>query len=189
MRLFLQLLLLLPVLGASATTPGGSLPSGIEEAKEMLAAMPLAGPEGLWEFAPDEVTLLILRDADYPGRYNLIVMEAVDCRLLPGVRIGSLEESVEPFTYRLNLFTSWKKGVLDFPVKGVAKYDTKSESLRLEGKSIKVALTPSVILPNLLNLLRLRVAIKTSDPEAKLPKGLRRIFPEPVATPDNPIYL
>lgn len=160
-----------------------------ESAEEYLSQLPLRGPEGLWEFAPDEVTVMILSDRHMRGRYRIYIVDSVDCRLTPGMELGYLEESVDSSKFRLRLMSHWKKSLLDIPVKGTATLDSKGETLIIEGKSVRLSLTPSVILPNLMSLLRMRVGLRIKDPEDRLPRGFHRIFPARFDLPESPAWL
>lgn len=193
-KTLLTLIFLFTGLGAIATDleeAGYYFPKDInvDSALEILNALPLAGPEGLWEFQPDEVSMLILRDKNIPGQYNIFVVDAVDCRLSPGMKIGHMESSSDPESFSISLMSRWKKNLLTVPVDGVAKYQPKREIMLIEGKSAKLSITPSIILPNLLGLLRFRVNLKYNDPSAKLPVGLRRVYPRHDNLPSSPIYL
>lgn len=170
---------------------GYSFPKDInaDSAMEILEGMPLTGPEGLWEFQPDEVSMLILRDEHIPGRFNIYVVDAVDCRLSPGMKIGHLGSSIDPETFSISLMSRWKKNLLSMPVDGIAKFQSKKDLLLIEGKSAKLSITPSIILPNLLGLLRFRVNLKYNDPTSKLPTGLRRVYPCQSGLPHSPRYL
>ena len=160
-----------------------------ESAAEVLSYLPLRGPEGLWEFEPDEVTLMILADKQYPGQYGIYVVDAVDCRLQPGLRIGYLEESLDRNSFHLRLMSHWKKNSVDLPVKGAATLNDKDGILKIEGGSLKFSISPSIVLPNLLSLLRLRVGIKLNNPEQNLPTGLRRVYPTVSGLTEIPAWL
>lgn len=170
---------------------GYNVPSSINVSsiKKFLDSYPVSGPEGLWGFEPDEVALLVLKDRIMPGEFAIYVVDAVDSRLVPGRRIGTLEETIETNTYRITLFSRWNKNRLHTPLKGRAVIDSKSSAMRIEGKSAKFSVTPNIILPNLLGLLRLRVRINVNDPESKIPSGLKKIYPSSGDLASPPVYL
>ncbi len=170
---------------------GAVLPSDLDRAKaeDYLSGLPLTGPEGLWGFDPDEVTLMILRDDNLPGVYAIYVVDAVDCRLTPGMKIGELEASISGKDYRISIRDHRNKLLPKLPLEGLAKLDPKSGTMTIEGKSGKFSVTPSLILPNLLSLLRLRVRVNVNDPASKIPTGLQRLCPLSADHPNSPRYL
>lgn len=194
-RLLLILLLIFWLTPAAAKSDlvnaGYPFPENFDAAvaEDILGGIPLKGPEGLWEFAPDEVSLIILRDNLIAGEYGIYVAEAIDCSLLPGMKIGTLQESADSDRFRLRLMTGFKNGALNFPIAGTATLEDNRDMLRIEGKSLKISFTPTIVLPNLISLLRLRLGVKFLDPEKNLPKGLRKVFPCNSANGRYPIYL
>ncbi|MDE6272000.1 MAG: hypothetical protein K2M31_03230 [Muribaculaceae bacterium] len=191
---FCQILLLIGIPLLLWSFSPASLPADLDrdKAEKFMTEIPLRGPEGLWEFEPDEVTLMILSDENLPGVFNIYVVDAVDCRLAPGMMIGCLESTVDKKSYRISLSTRWKNNeIYDecLPLEGTVRLDSKSETLLIEGKSGKISISPSIALPNLLSLLRVRVRINVNDPTSRLPSGLRRLYPASNDLPDSPRYL
>ncbi len=156
---------------------------------DFLNTFPVSGPEGIWGFEPDEITLLILKDKTIPGQFGIYVIDTTDCRLQPGQRIGNLNETVEDRIYRLTLCSRWKKETPDTPLNGTATMDSDGDVMRIEGRSAGLSVTPNIILPNLLGLLRLRVRLNVNDPEKKIPSGLRKIYPPTHDLETSPFYL
>lgn len=158
---------LLTVLGG--TTP----PEDMTAAIELCDVLPLTGPEGIWRFDADKVSVLILKDSDKAGRWNISVVESDDVALRPGDIIGWLEESTHSRKFRINLFTGRKHGKLCMPQSCVAVYSEKEESLCIDRSKVKLTVNPLGFLPYFWRSIR----IKIDDPGRELPKGMIRIYP------------
>ena len=146
-------------------------------AVDLCAALPLSPIEGIWEYPDDDISLLILADKWRKGKFGVYVIEAVDCRLYPGMKIGEASASADPLQFRLELCSKIKKGLPGTPVNCLAKLSRSAESLIIQAPKLRISLSPSLMLPTLWNKLRLSLRIKTSNPIDKLPEGWRKIYP------------
>lgn len=170
---------------ASNFTPGNLSDSGYElstpldvcSAAELCANLPISSIEGIWEYPADEITLLILQDLWKKGIYNVYIIDAVDCRLEPGIKIGEATESPDPTQFRLSLCSSIKRGLPGMPKDCLAKLNKNGESLLISAPKIKVVLSPSIMLPRLWNAIRLSLRMKVENPIERLPEGWRKIYP------------
>ncbi|MDE7080251.1 MAG: hypothetical protein K2O78_01155 [Muribaculaceae bacterium] len=148
-----------------------------EVAEEFLRPLPLRPLEGLWEYPADEVTVMVIRDADAKGRYNILLVEAVDCRLVPGMCLGWIEESADKSRFRISLSSKIHKGVPAGHMQGLATLNADADALIIEMPKVKVSLSPSLVLPSLWNYLRLSVRMSTKNPLDRLPQGWIKVFP------------
>lgn len=148
-----------------------------EQACDLIDTLPIDRVEGLWRHEADDMTLLIMREPHSRTIYGVFVVESPDCRLEPGCRIGELEDIGDNQKFRMRIMSSWKKGMLGSPIVCAATLDGGSDRLSIESRSLKVSLSPSIVLPRLLDMLRLGVRIKINDPAEKLHDGWRKIYP------------
>lgn len=146
-------------------------------AEEFLSPLPLRPLEGLWEYPADEVTVMVIRDADAKGRYNILLVEAVDCRLTPGMCLGWIEESADKSRFRISLSSKIHKGVPAGHMQGLATLNADADALIIEMPKVKLSLSPSLVLPSLWNYLRLSVRMSTKNPLDRLPQGWIKVFP------------
>lgn len=167
------LMLLLSNIVAEAHTPAGTKIGDIYAAREMCDTLPLTGPEGIWKFDADKVTVLILRDEMNSERWNITVVESDDTALRGGDLIGWLESTTDPRKYRLNLFTTRKRGTLCKPGSCSAILSEQHESLRIERTKLKITFNPLGFLPHFWRSIR----VKVSNPAKELPEGMIRIYP------------
>lgn len=151
--------------------------ANIIAAQNLCSNIPLSPLEGIWEYPADEVTLMILRNMWEKGRYDVYVVEAVDCRLDAGMRIGYAVDSADPNQFKLALCSKMKSGIPGGFINCLAKLDRNGESLRIQAPKVKLTLNPSVVLPVLWNKLRIGVRLKTSDPMENFPEGWIRVYP------------
>lgn len=165
------------------------IPLTPESAGLKLSKMPLGLAEGIWYSPADDMILLILRDRSTTNDLGVFILQSDDCRLEPGMRIGTMKPSADPSLYRLSLMTrySTKKG-LYLPLDATAKANSDFSSFTLETPKISFSLTPSVIIPNLLDLLRMRLSLRFKDPTSRLRDGWLRLYPHS-SSGKFPIYL
>lgn len=169
----LAAIILCVLLGAAPISAQPPAIGDMTAAMELCDAMPLSGPEGIWRFDADKVSVLILKDADKTGRWNITVVESDDVALRAGDVIGWLEESTDTKKFKLNLFTGRKRGKLCTPLCCMAVYSEKDESLRIERSKLKLTINPLGFLPYFWRSIR----VKVDDPGRELPKGMIRIYP------------
>lgn len=146
-------------------------------AEEYLGNMPLLPVEGIWEYPADEVALMVVRDPHAKGRYGIYLLESVDCRLTPGMRLGWIEESAQSNKFRIGLSSRLHKGLPAAPNEGLATLTEDGESLLIEMPKLKVSLAPAAVLPVLWNKLRLFARVSSRNPLDRLPEGWVRKFP------------
>lgn len=146
-------------------------------AMDLCAELPLAPLEGIWEYPADEVKVLILRDKLKKGHYNVYIVEAVDCRFFPGMRVGYAVDSSDPKKFKLALCSKIKKGVPGSYINCLAQLNESAETLNIEAPKVNVKLAPSISFPALWNKLRLGLRFSTSNPLEKLPEGWVRVYP------------
>lgn len=152
-------------------------PLDLNSAAQLCSSLPITSIEGIWEYPDDEIYLLILKDKWEKGRYNVYVIDAVDCRLKPGMKIGEATESPDPLQFRLSLCSGIKKGVPGVAKDCLAKLNKNGEALYISSPKLKIVITPSILMPRLWNYLRLTPRVSVSNPVEKLPDGWRKIYP------------
>lgn len=151
--------------------------ANICSAMDLCAELPLSSLEGIWEYPADEVKVLILRDKLKKGHYNVYVVEAVDCRFFPGMRVGYAIDSADPKKFKLALCSKIKKGVPGGYVNCLATLNESAETLNIEAPKVSVKLAPSISFPALWNKLRLGLRFNSSNPLEKLPEGWVKVYP------------
>lgn len=159
---------------------------------ELCSELPLNSLEGVWEYPADEISVLILRDKWKKGTYNVYVLDAVDCRLTPGMKIGQATESADPRQFKLSLCSKIKRGFPGSAVNCLAKIDKEGTALIISAPSIKLSFSPSLMLPSLWNRLRLSLRLRVKNPVENLPEGWRKLYPSydgNGSSPSNPRYL
>lgn len=179
----LFLLLLLPSTPASASDLSAAgyhleAPLTPEIAESMIQSLPLSAPEGIWYDPIDNMTLLILKDLTSTNAIGVFILLSDDCRLQPGMRLGTLTPTADPKLFSLSLLSRFspKKG-LHLPLDATAKTNSDFSRISIEVPKLKFSLTPSIIIPNLIDMLRLRVNIRYSNPNDKLHDGWIKISP------------
>ena len=148
-------------------------PSDLLEARELCDRADLRPVEGLWTYPEDDVTVLVYRDDHNPGLYNIYVVEAADCSLSAGQKLGELHTSADPEKFNIKLFTASQKGVLKFPIDAVATFSESKESLIVKKKSnIRLRIHPTRLLPSFWRLASISV-----NPKESAPEGMIKIYP------------
>lgn len=143
------------------------------EAMEFCDQTDLRQIEGLWTYPEDDTTVLIYRNKEKKGIYDIIVVEAADCSLSPGMKLGELSSSTDPDKFNLKLYTIIKNGVLSGATTAVATFSEKKESLTVKASSpIKIRINPTRLLPSFWRLISVSFKSKESAPE-----GMIKIYP------------
>lgn len=158
---------LLGILQARSVSP----PADILEARDFCDNADLRPIEGLWSYPEDDVTVLIFR-SDAKGIYDIFVVEAADCSLLPGMKLGELHSSADPDKFSMKLFTQVKKDLLSSPCSATAIYSEAKESLTIKKSSLKFRFNPTRLLPSFWRLVSVSVKSKEEAPE-----GMIKIYP------------
>ena len=146
-------------------------PADIIEAREFCDKADLRPIEGLWTYPEDDVTVLIYR-SDKSGVYDIYVIEAADCSLDAGVKLGELHQSADPDKYTLTLYTKVKKGILSAPVSATATFSDTKESLTIKKPSIRFRFNPTRLLPYFWRMVSFSVGTKENAPE-----GMVKTYP------------
>lgn len=156
-------------LGLRAFTP----PSDILEAQEICDKTDLRPVEGIWTYPDDDVTVMIIRNDEKKGIYDIYVVESSDCSLNPGMRLGEMRSSADPDKYHISLFTNVKKGILTLPMEGLASFNESKESLTVKKKGgFRIRLNPTRLLPSFWRIAS--ISIKSGE---TAPEGMIKIYP------------
>ena len=147
-------------------------PADYLEAVELCDKADLRPVEGLWSYPEDDVTVIIFRNADKKGVYDIYVVEAADCSLAPQMRIGELHSSADPDKFNLKLFTIIKNGILSMPMEATAVFSENKESLTVRKRSFKIRINPIRLLPSFWRIVS--VNLKSNEPA---PQGMVKIYP------------
>lgn len=182
--------------GFGNTTPGNSFKIGSfhdrGEAEALISTLPLKPIEGIWEYPADEIALMVIRDNTHKGRYRILHVESIDCRLFPGMELGWIEESPDKSKFKIYLCSHLCDGLPGDRRQGLATLSANGESLIIEMPEVKFKISPSIIFPTLWNKLRLSLRVNSTNPLDKLPEGWIKTFPGyelEGTTPDSPRYL
>lgn len=157
-----------------------------ERLEMQLDTLPLDGPEGLWEYPGDGVSVLIRRSQRAFGRqYAMTVVESRDPRLSPGDTVGWLRTSA-PGEYQLTHYSRKNESILDLPATFSASLSSDGRALTVRSTGrLKISISPMSILPRFWRVVRL----SGSNVGGNNHEGLRRIYPHPVVMSDEKIYL
>ncbi|MCH5218054.1 MAG: hypothetical protein J1F07_05835 [Muribaculaceae bacterium] len=148
-------------------------PADILEARELCDHADLRPIEGLWSYPEDDVTVLVYRSDEKKGTYDIHVVEAADCSLKPGMKLGELASTADPDKYTLRLFTRVKKGILTAPSEALATYSENKEALTVKRTNkFSLRFNPTRLLPSFWRLIS--VNIRPGDPA---PEGLIKVYP------------
>lgn len=148
-------------------------PGDYLEARELCDKADLRPIEGLWTYPEDDVTVLIFRNDNKKGIYDIFVVESADCSLKAGMKLGELHTSADPDKFNIKLFTTIKKGILSAPQEAVATYSESKESLTVrKNNSFKIRIHPTRLLPSFWRLASVSIGAKQTAPE-----GMIKIYP------------
>lgn len=167
-------------------------PADLSEAMAIFDDRGATGPEGIWQYPDDGITVAILRDTHRRSRYNISVVESDDVRLSPGDILGYMTESPDPAVFRLSLFSDVAHGALARLTDCLARYRSGDDAIIVEAPEVRLRVTPSMVLPVFWSKLRLGTGVKVSDPARKIPEGMIRIYPSydgNGSSKHNPRYL
>lgn len=170
----LRLVLICMVVWLTASEASASRPiADYVEAKELCDKTDLRPVEGLWTYPEDDVTVLVMRNPDKKGIYEIIVVEAADCSLRPGMELGELRESADPDKFTLKLFTAVKNGTLQVPCEAVATFHENKDCITVKKKSgVNIRINPTRLLPSFWRLAS--VSLKSNE---SAPEGMIKIYP------------
>lgn len=158
----------------------------VEAACALCDSLPLRGPEGVWIYPDDNVTVLVTEiETDGTSTlplYRLTVVETYDCNLNPGDEIGTLQASPDQYKYTLTLFTNRKNGILSNPQPCLATLSKEGDTMILEREKSKIKLrvnfNPSTLLPTLWkSLMRFGISIGDGTKKKEAPTGMVKIYP------------
>lgn len=142
--------------------------------------------EGIWEFPEDRTRVLIRKHPAQPYNYDIIVVDTEDARLKPGDVIGNVTTSAEPGTYSMSICRRKSDGIFTDPGHCVASLKDNGASLTFKPRKLSIKLGSLWFLPRFWRTVRFRL----TDPEADIPKGMVRVYPEPFGSKSKePVYL
>lgn len=147
-------------------------PADLPEAMELCDKTDLRPIEGIWTYPEDDVWVLVMRSDHKKGVFDIYVIEAADCSLSPGMKIGEMHTSADPDKFTLRLYTIVKKGILSAPQDATAIYSEAKESLTVKNSSLKVRFNPTRLLPSFWRIASISVKSKEAPPE-----GMIKIYP------------
>lgn len=139
--------------------------------------------EGIWEYPDDQTRVLVCRSAAYDNRYDIVVVESPDTRLVPGEAIGYMQASPVPTKFEMGLFRSRQKGILADMAKCLAELTEKDDAIVVRGRKLRFSLASRWFLPSFWRAVR----VSLKDPLESLPRGMVRIYP--TGTRRQPDYL
>lgn len=156
--------------------------SSLSEAKVYCDDSNIDRVEGIWEFSEDETTVLIKRNRNRRGVYDLILLQSADCRFFPGDTVGVMQESVDKDKFRLRLRIEADKDPLTYSKECAATFSSNDGVIKIDPVRLKLGMRTMWFLPKFWRSIKVGVDI----PSSKLPVGIRRVYPE--NTPRLPIY-
>lgn len=148
-------------------------PADYIEAKDLCDHADLRPVEGLWTYPEDDVTVLIFRNEDKVGIYDIYVVEAADCSLSSGMLLGELHASADPDKFTIRMFTAFSKGRLTLPMEAVAIFSENKEALTVrKGSRFRFRFNPNRLLPAFWRMVSV-----TTNPGESAPEGMIKIYP------------
>lgn len=152
---------------------GAYPPADFLEAQELCDKTDLLPIEGLWTYPHDDVTVLVMRSAEKKGVFDIYVVEAADCSLSPGMKLGELTSTAEPDKFTLSQFTGIKRGLLSAPRTATATFSENKESLTVKGgNSLRIRFNPTKLLPTFWRLASF--SVKAGE---QVPEGMIKVYP------------
>lgn len=153
------------------------------QAREYCDTTTLHRIEGIWEFPDDQTRVLIQRHAA-DNRYNMVVVASADCRLTPGMILGSAKPTAEPGTYELAISRKKVGGVLTDPGKCRARLADNESSLTFKPRKLSLNIGSFYLLPRFWRMFRFKIN------DVEIPKGMVRVYPVPYGSKSlEPVYL
>lgn len=157
----------------------------LQAAKAYCDSMPIRDPEGIYVW-PEKGSLVLIRTCahtgEIPSAYEIINLESADILLPPGQVTGYIYPSPTAEDFHLYIYGDIGRDGASSPKHMAATHEPMQQSFRFKGRKTSVTLNPLSLIPHLRSLLR----IKTENPADAIPDGLRRIYPAPIPTHDNP---
>ncbi len=157
----------------------------LQAARAYCDSMPIRDPEGIYVWSEKGAVVLLracTHAGDIPSAYEIINLESADILLPPGQVTGYMYPSPTAEDFHLYIYGDIGKEGASSPRHMAATYEPMQQSFKFKGRKTSVSLNPLSLIPHLRSLLR----IKTENPADAIPDGLRRIYPAPIPTPDNP---
>lgn len=170
-------LILLLISALTTVCSGRPLPASREEAERIIEENSADPAEGIWRDPASETLFYIAADPLKQGHYTVSVLETYDCRLMPGTQVGLLTPTADNRKFRLSLCSKIRKGVPGDPRDCAATLNTEADVLLIDAPTLKLAVSPSVILPRLWNTLRVPLRLRVDNPADNLPAGWVKVFP------------
>lgn len=155
----------------------------LDRAKKWCDDNMLMNVEGIWEFPEDMTRVLIKKDSVRPNRFDIIVLESPDTRIRPGESMGYLQCSAASDKFEMGIYRTRMKQTLSQLGTCLAELKDKDGAIYVSGKKAKFSIGSRWILPSFWKIVRISV----KNPLESLPKGLVRLYPNPVK--EKPYYL
>lgn len=174
-------------LSLCAYSTGPSEIRDIDAAKDYCDELPLESIEGIWLYPDDHVAVMILSEGSafasshsYP-EYSLWVVESSDTRVRPGDKIGTLTATAKENTYKINLATESKNGLLLKPKSCLATLDKEGDSFIIKkqksGIKGRLSLNFSRLLPGFWKIVNTGISSSGTSSNAEAPVGMVKIYP------------
>ena len=154
-----------------------TLPTSRQEAESILMESAVDPAEGIWRDPASETLFYVAADPLKRGHYTVSILETYDCRLVPGLQVGTLASTADSRKFRLSLCSKVKKGVPGDPRDCAATLNNEADVLLIDSPKLKLAVNPSVILPRLWNTLRIPLRVRVDNPADDLPQGWVKVCP------------
>lgn len=192
--------LLICVSAAQAQLPGppahAPFTPGItaNAAKNYCDTVALRAPEGIYVWPEKGAVVLIRRcdevssrpnyssPLDVPDAYSITAIETSDILIPPGTTLGYLYPSADAKSYHLYIYGKADESGLSVPRRMAAEFNPMQQTFNFKERKTSVTFNPLALIPRMRSFLR----INTNNPIKEIPGGLRRIYPVPNPTPNNP---
>lgn len=179
--------LLAAVCACAVCTAAATIPPvcDMERAREICDSLPLEGPEGIWLYPDDHVTVLVThQERTAPTSftaYDIRAVQSDDGRIAPGDLLGTLTATATPGLYLLEIATSiCDSRPLRTQRVQVKTADAGNSLILTKGGpklNFRISLSPNTLLPGLWKIFRISGSLKGGSD--KVPPGMVRIYPRP----------
>lgn len=157
----------------------------IDAAKALCDSLPLQGPEGIWIYPEDGVTVLVTRRKQLSSTqlpsFEMRVVETSDVRMHPGDIIGILTATPERNKYEAQFYTERKNNLLLKPKTVLAQINDEGETMILKQNkpkfNLRFTFNPSILLPKMWRVIRMNTSAGNNNKSLTPAIGMVKIYP------------
>lgn len=133
--------------------------------------------EGIWIYPEDNLKVLIRKkDSTHNNtlqEYSITVIDTPDCRLEPGLEIGTIRQMAEKNCYHMKIFSQHKGGRLTGKIVCSARLDEKSDAIFVTFPKARIRINLFSFIPGFTRL----ASVSYKSPFENMKEGMIRIYP------------